>query len=146
MPRATRSTKLIEITPISAEAEAPKKARGRPRKRKNSTDTIESTTTTTTTSSSSSTPSKISRSGSISPLSDRLATQLNVTASAPKTSKFQSARRALADNSSYRLPGRESQFEELTAFLNTHIDTKSSGSLYINGPPGMSTSLKPDAL
>ncbi|KAG5680715.1 hypothetical protein PVAND_010205 [Polypedilum vanderplanki] len=60
--------------------------------------------------------------------------KLNVTT--PKSNKFQLARRALADNLNFKLPGREKQFEELTSFLTELISTKSSGSLYVNGPPG----------
>lgn len=47
--------------------------------------------------------------------------------------KFRSARKALCDNSGFRLPGRETEFEELTTFFNDIIDTKSSGSLYVSG-------------
>ncbi|CAO1394060.1 unnamed protein product [Diamesa hyperborea] len=50
--------------------------------------------------------------------------------------KFRSARKALCDNSGFRLPGRETEFEELTTFFNGIIDTKSSGSLYVSGAPG----------
>lgn len=47
--------------------------------------------------------------------------------------KFRSARKALCDNSGFRLPGRETEFEELTTFFNDIIETKSSGSLYVSG-------------
>lgn len=139
MPRVTRSSKIIDTETINdAEIEKPKKAKGgvgkRQGKRKNSTETVESSTRTSTSSSNSSSPNKIPRSNSLSPIANCLAEKLSI--KTPKASKFQSARRALADNSNYRLPGREKQYDELTDFLNNIIETKTSASLYINGPPG----------
>ncbi|XP_070493586.1 cell division control protein 6 homolog isoform X2 [Chironomus tepperi] len=67
-------------------------------------------------------------------ISDCLAEKLSL--EAPKISKFSSARRALASNENFRLPGREKQFEELSQIINRTISTKTSSSLYINGPPG----------
>lgn len=62
--------------------------------------------------------------------------KLDVNPLKPKSlpeNKFRSARKALCDNSGFRLPGRESEFEELTTFFNEIIETKSSGSLYVSG-------------
>ena len=67
-------------------------------------------------------------------IADCLANKLSL--EAPKISKFSSARRALAANENLRLPGREKQFEELAQIINEAITTKTSSSLYINGPPG----------
>jgi hypothetical protein len=120
MPR-TRKSALVSQENI---IEVVKKTKGRPRKRKSSEESEDST------------PSKQSPkiNDSLSPtISNRLHEQLNVTT--PK-SKFRSARQALADNSNLRLPGREAQFDELTTFLDEHINNKTSCSLYINGPPG----------
>lgn len=120
----TKKLVLSSQENIIGSVEAPRKTRGRPKKRKNSEESEESS------------PNKSSRSESLSPtITNRLDEQLSIT-SPKSTSKFQSARRALADNSNYRLPGREAQFDELTKTLNELIDKKTSASLYINGPPG----------
>lgn len=106
--------------------EAPKKSRGKLRKRTNSDESEESS------------PNKSSRSESLSPtITKLLHEQLTVTT--PKStskSKYGSAKRALADNSNFRLPGRELQFEELTKFLNELIKSNRSASIYVNGTPG----------
>lgn len=81
---------------------------------------------------------KSSRSNSMSPLSEKFSDQLNLTCS---TSKFQSARRALADNSEFRLPGREKEYDELSIYLNNFIESEGSGSLYISGAPGTGSKL-----
>lgn len=127
-----RIASFVSKENIADMAETPKKKRGRPRKRKNSEEVD------------SSPQSKSPRSDSIeSPstkLSNKLIEQLNVTT--PKsTSKFRSARRALADNTNLKLPGREAQFEEITSFLNEAISDKTSASMYINGPPGKKYSI-----
>jgi hypothetical protein len=54
-----------------------------------------------------SSPPKSSRSNSLSPFRDQFAQQLKL--SATKDTKFRSARRALVDNSEFRLPGREKE-------------------------------------
>lgn len=123
MPRTRRSV-LISQENIIEPIEEPKKNRGRPKKRKNSDESEESS------------PGKSSRSDSLSPTITNQINCLNVSTSRKHGTKFGSARLALHDNSSYRLPGRESQYDELTAFLYEHINNKTSASLYINGPPG----------
>lgn len=80
-------------------------------------------------SSSESTPSKSSRSNSLSPFRNQFAEQLKI--ATPKGNNLRSARRALTDNSEFRLPGREKEFDELTSYLKDLIDTNASGSLYI---------------
>lgn len=126
MPRTIRKSALINQENIINPVEEVTKKRGRPRKRKSSDESEDSI------------PEKSSpkRNLSLSPtITKRLNEQLNVTS--PKLSnKFRSARQALADNSNLRLPGRETQFDELTSFLDEHINQKTSSSLYINGPPG----------
>lgn len=82
----------------------------------------------------SSSPPKSSRSNSLSPFRNQFDNQLKLTT--PKESKFRSARRALVDNSDFRLPGREKEFEELTGYFKDLIDNNGSGSLYISGAPG----------
>lgn len=80
-----------------------------------------------------SSPSKISRSSSsMSPLGEKLESKLKLSSD----NKFRSARRALVDNSEFRLPGREKEFDELSGYLNNLIETNGSGSLYISGAPG----------
>lgn len=126
MPRITRNSSLLSKENIVDLVETPKAKRGRPRKRKNSEESPESSI------------SKSPRSDSLSPtsnLTNKLIDQLNVT-SPRSTNKFRSARRALADNSNLKLPGREAQYDELTSFLNELIDNKTAASMYINGPPG----------
>lgn len=105
----------------------PPKVTRRLRKRKNSESDEESEELS---------PTKRStKSESLSPtITKHLNEKLNLS---PKpASKIGKARRALADNSNFRLPGREAQFDELTSFLNELINKKTSASLYINGPPG----------
>lgn len=58
-------------------------------------------------SSSDSSPPKSSRSNSLSPFRNQFEQQLKL--STTKDSKFRSARRALVDNSEFRLPGREQE-------------------------------------
>jgi DNA replication protein DnaC len=82
---------------------------------------------------------KSSRSNSMSPLTEKFADKLSL---AKPKSQFQSVRRALADNSEFRLPGREKEFEELTSFLDNIMDSEGSGSLYISGAPGTGSKLK----
>lgn len=126
MPRITRKSLLLSKENVNHVVETPNNKRGRPKKRKNSEESENSS------------PVKSPKSEQTSPttsLSNRLNDHLNVTT--PKsTNKFRSARRALADNSSLKLPGREAQYDELISFLNELINNKTSASLYINGPPG----------
>lgn len=51
-------------------------------------------------------PPKSSRSNSLSPFRNQFAEQLSIKG---KETKFRSARRALADNSEFKLPGREKE-------------------------------------
>lgn len=50
--------------------------------------------------------------------------------------KYSDARRALHGSLINDLPGREIELEQLQDFIQTHLDNKSSGSLYVSGPPG----------
>ena len=118
MPR-TRKSVLLSQENIIEPIETPKRSKG---KRRIIDDSSED-----------SSPSKSSRSDSLSPtITKRLNEQLTVSS----TSKYGTAKRALTDNSTFCLPGRELLFKELTEFLNELIKTKTSASLYINGPPG----------
>lgn len=78
-----------------------------------------------------SSPSKSSRSSSLSPITNRFAEKLQVSKQQPR-----SARRALVENADFRLPGREKEFDELSKFLDDIIRTNGSGSMYISGAPG----------
>lgn len=78
-----------------------------------------------------SSPSKSSRSNSVSPITNQLAEKLKIS-----TPKPRSARRALAENAEFRLPGREKEFDELSSYLGNIINCNGSGSLYISGAPG----------
>lgn len=121
MPR-TRKSVLLSQENIIETIVTPKRSKGKPQKRRISDESEDSS------------PNKSSRSDSLSPtITKRLNEQLIVS-----KSKYGTAKRALTDNSTFRLPGRELQFDELTEFLNELIKTKTSASLYINGPPGKS--------
>lgn len=58
----------------------------------------------------------------------------------PKSTKpknnFQKARQILNTNETKNLPCREKEYEELKFFLAEHLTNKSSGSMYVSGPPG----------
>lgn len=126
MPRITRSSKKTDLDNNKAEIKV-KKSHGT-RKRKSSSSSSESEN---------SSPNKNSKVENLekSPgISECLADKLSL--EVPKISKFSSARKALAANEDFRLPGREKQFEELTKIINETIAAKTSSSLYINGPPG----------
>lgn len=81
-----------------------------------------------------SSPPKSPRSNSLSPLGNQFAEQLQL--STPKSSKQRSIKRALVDNVNFRLPGRETEFDELSSYINNIVATNGSGSLYISGAPG----------
>lgn len=49
---------------------------------------------------------------------------------------YQTARLALHSDAPVELPGREKELSELRDFVKQHIDNKTSGSLYVSGPPG----------
>lgn len=127
MPRITRSSKKTEIDDNKVEIKV-KKCRGNKKRRSSSSSSSE------TENSSPNKNSKIENLEKSPGISDCLADKLSL--EAPKISKFSSARRALAANENFRLPGREKQFEELTKIINETITAKTSSSLYINGPPG----------
>lgn len=100
MPRVTRkSIRLDEakenVETIKTETRTPRK---KVTKRKSNDDDSESEI--------SLSPPKSSRSNSLSPFRNQFAEQLTV---AGKETKFRSARRALADNSEFKLPGREKE-------------------------------------
>ncbi|XP_066256939.1 cell division control protein 6 homolog [Euwallacea similis] len=52
------------------------------------------------------------------------------------TLNYQNARRALHSNFPTDMPGREKEIEEIKEFIQGHLEEKSSGSIYISGPPG----------
>lgn len=54
----------------------------------------------------------------------------------PPRNKYQNARRVLNSAETQNLPGRESQLEELREFFTNHLDSQTSGSLYVSGQPG----------
>ncbi|CAH0556864.1 unnamed protein product [Brassicogethes aeneus] len=49
---------------------------------------------------------------------------------------YQSARKALHGAYPTKMPGREKEHEELRGFIKGHLREKTSGSLYVSGPPG----------
>lgn len=50
--------------------------------------------------------------------------------------KLGKARNALHTHAKTSLPGREEELTKLNDFVQNHLQTKTSGSLYISGPPG----------
>lgn len=54
----------------------------------------------------------------------------------PPRNKYQNARRVLNSAETLNLPGREAQLEELREFFISHLDSQTSGSLYVSGQPG----------
>lgn len=122
MSRLTRNSIILSEENIDNNVETPKKKRGRPKKRQS----VENASPILS-------KSPKTKSEPLSPtttLANDLNDNLNV------TNKFRAARRAFTDNSKFKLPGREAQFDELTKLLNEIIETKASASIYINGPPG----------
>ncbi|KAH8257349.1 hypothetical protein KR038_007472 [Drosophila bunnanda] len=54
----------------------------------------------------------------------------------PPRNKYQNARRVLNSAETQNLPGREEQLLELREFFTSHLDSQTSGSLYVSGQPG----------
>ncbi|KAH8286199.1 hypothetical protein KR054_004440 [Drosophila jambulina] len=54
----------------------------------------------------------------------------------PPRNKYQNARRVLNSAETQHLPGREEQLLELREFFTSHLESQSSGSLYVSGQPG----------
>nr|ABI34855.1 Cdc6 [Drosophila melanogaster] len=54
----------------------------------------------------------------------------------PSRNKYQNARRVLNSAETQNLPGRESQLQELREFFSNHLESQTSGSLYVSGQPG----------
>ncbi|KAH8322187.1 hypothetical protein KR059_007179 [Drosophila kikkawai] len=54
----------------------------------------------------------------------------------PPRNKYQNARRVLNSAETQNLPGREEQLLELREFFTSHLESQSSGSLYVSGQPG----------
>ncbi|XP_017042599.2 LOW QUALITY PROTEIN: cell division control protein 6 homolog [Drosophila ficusphila] len=54
----------------------------------------------------------------------------------PSRNKYQNARRVLNSAETQNLPGREAQLQELREFFSSHLETQTSGSLYVSGQPG----------
>lgn len=54
----------------------------------------------------------------------------------PPRNKYQNARRVLNSAETLNLPGREPQLQELREFFTSHLETQTSGSLYVSGQPG----------
>ncbi|XP_076763867.1 cell division cycle 6 [Xylocopa sonorina] len=50
--------------------------------------------------------------------------------------RYQNARKALHSSIPESLPGRESELQKLQEFMEEHLKTETSGSLYVSGPPG----------
>lgn len=53
-----------------------------------------------------------------------------------RRTKYQNARQVLNSTETQNLPGRETEYAELINFLETHLENKTSGSLYMSGQPG----------
>lgn len=51
-------------------------------------------------------------------------------------SVYQIARKALYNNVPITMPGRENELSQLINFIKNHVEQRTSGSLYISGPPG----------
>ncbi|KAH8360423.1 hypothetical protein KR200_004241 [Drosophila serrata] len=54
----------------------------------------------------------------------------------PPRNKYQNARRVLNSAETQNLPGREEQLLELREFFTSHLESQTSGSLYVSGQPG----------
>ncbi|KAH8364298.1 hypothetical protein KR084_005488 [Drosophila pseudotakahashii] len=54
----------------------------------------------------------------------------------PPRNKYQNARRVLNSAETQNLPGREAQLQELREFFSSHLESQTSGSLYVSGQPG----------
>ncbi|ALC43450.1 Cdc6 [Drosophila busckii] len=54
----------------------------------------------------------------------------------PTRNKYQNARRVLNSAETLSLPGRETQLQELREFFTSHLESNTSGSLYVSGQPG----------
>ncbi|XP_017129437.1 cell division control protein 6 homolog [Drosophila elegans] len=54
----------------------------------------------------------------------------------PSRNKYQNARRVLNSAETQNLPGREAQLQELREFFSSHLESQTSGSLYVSGQPG----------
>nr|ABI31378.1 Cdc6 [Drosophila americana] len=54
----------------------------------------------------------------------------------PPRNKYQNARRVLNSAETLNLPGREPQLQELREFFTEHLESQTSGSLYVSGQPG----------
>lgn len=86
-------------------------------------------------------PAKIKRSDNLNG-AENLIEKLNLIdeKAAPDTprrrNKYQNARQVLNSTETQNLPGRETEYAELIDFLETHLENKTSGSLYVSGQPG----------
>ncbi|XP_072763322.1 cell division control protein 6 homolog isoform X2 [Anoplolepis gracilipes] len=52
------------------------------------------------------------------------------------SNKYQNARKALHSSVTEELPGREEELAKLQEFFQKHLEQRTSGSLYVSGPPG----------
>ncbi|CAL1678485.1 unnamed protein product [Lasius platythorax] len=52
------------------------------------------------------------------------------------SNKYQNARKALHSSETEELPGREEELAKLQEFFQRHLEGRTSGSLYVSGPPG----------
>ncbi|KAG7207593.1 hypothetical protein KM043_009216 [Ampulex compressa] len=50
--------------------------------------------------------------------------------------KYRNARKALHSSAPANLPGREVELAKLQEFIDSHLNSNTSGSLYVSGPPG----------
>ncbi|XP_023017321.2 cell division cycle 6 [Leptinotarsa decemlineata] len=53
-----------------------------------------------------------------------------------RNSVYQSARQALHSTAPTNMPGRENELKDMRSFIKNHLENKSSGSMYVSGPPG----------
>lgn len=83
-------------------------------------------------------PAKIKRSDNVSG-AEIFIEKLNIkdeTPDTPRRTKYQNARQVLNSTETQNLPGREKEYSELIDFMETHLENKTSGSLYVSGQPG----------
>ncbi|GLV38605.1 Cdc6 [Carabus blaptoides fortunei] len=53
-----------------------------------------------------------------------------------ENNKYDNARKALHSTAPTHMPARQEELEELRGFIGGHLENKTSGTLYISGPPG----------
>lgn len=53
-----------------------------------------------------------------------------------ENNKYDNARKALHSTAPTHMPARNEELEQLRSFIGGHLENKTSGTLYISGPPG----------